>query len=100
MIQLWHMLWLVRFGQEEFNPYAIMDNFVKWKMQGDFIPRGVCFDIGNTTSRAIEDYMYQHHNKGREGESESGNGGLMRIAPAIISASSREMAIAQYSQHC
>ena len=36
-----------------------MDNFVKWKMQGDFIPRGVCFDMGNTTSRAIEDYMYQ-----------------------------------------
>ena len=49
------------------------------------------------SSRAIEDYMYQPYTpyKGREGERESGNGGLMRIAPAIISASSREMAIAQ-----
>tara|TARA_E500000318_G_scaffold98845_1_gene100480 strand:+ start:240 stop:1100 length:861 start_codon:yes stop_codon:yes gene_type:complete len=83
--------------RKEFNPYAIMDNFVKWRMQGDFIPRGVCFDIGNTTSRAIEDYMVLPYTpyKGREGERESGNGGLMRIAPAIISATSREMAIAQ-----
>lgn len=83
-----------------FEPHSIMDNFVKWRMEGQFIPRGVCFDIGNTTERSIQNYISLPYTpyKGRDDEMESGNGGLMRLAPAIISASTREMAIKQAIQ--
>ena len=36
-------------AEGHFVPNAVMDNFVSWYVEGQFIPRGVCFDIGNTT---------------------------------------------------
>ena len=87
----------------EFNPHAIMNNFKAWYERGDFIPRGECFDIGGTTQRAIQAYTPKSVDvfpyKGMSVNDSSGNGGLMRLAPAILVADSParaiEMAIAQ-----
>lgn len=77
-----------------FNGQAIMDNFLKWYLDGEFIPRGRCFDIGTTTINALKTYaktgtVYA----GSTDETSSGNGALMRIAPIVLCATSREHVI-------
>jgi ADP-ribosyl-[dinitrogen reductase] hydrolase len=78
-----------------FIPDAIMNNFVSWYIDGKFIPRGVCFDIGNTTRRALEAYIKNPATpyKGNPDPNQAGNGALMRIAPVVIAASSWSQAI-------
>lgn len=49
--------------------------FEHWLVNGKYTPDGYAFDKGNTTKRAI---MEGH---GFDGEFDSGNGSLMRIAP-------------------
>lgn len=49
--------------------------FCSWLYEGDYTPDGKAFDVGNATSRALE----QGH--GCDGEWDNGNGALMRIAP-------------------
>ena len=74
-----------------FNAQAIMDNFLKWKLDGEFIPRGECFDIGNTTIKALT--RYAEHGVVYAGDTDpksSGNGALMRIAPIVLCAKYRE----------
>lgn len=50
------------------------DKFVSWIARGEYTIDGV-FDYGGTTARAL------HTGKGGSGESDNGNGSLMRIAP-------------------
>lgn len=75
-----------------FNASDIMDNFIAWKDKGEYIPRGVCFDIGNTTVKALRFYEAQGRKDrpyvGSNSMDSSGNGGIMRLAPAIIVADS------------
>ncbi len=86
--------------QGTFDPRAIMDNFVSWYMEGKFIPRGKCFDIGTTTIRALERYIKDPAcpYKGNADPDTSGNGALMRIAPAIIAAPDKTTAITWATQ--
>jgi ADP-ribosyl-[dinitrogen reductase] hydrolase len=77
----------------EFNPADIMHNWSRWYCAGEFIPRGECFDIGNTTRKAIE--LYNKNNtlyNGTSLDEDSGNGALMRLAPVIIVSESPERA--------
>lgn len=64
----------------------IMNNFLLWYKDGKFACCGYRFDIGNTCREAI--YQYDIHRDvfscGCTGEDRSGNGALMRIAPAMI----------------
>ena len=63
-----------------------MKHFAQWAQQGAFGTRSYCFDIGNTCHRAI--YAYLDNMKfspvASYDEGNNGNGGIMRIAPAII----------------
>ena len=70
----------------------VMDNFVAWYSEGQFIPRGVCFDIGSTTVGALRDYMIDPSTpyKGVVDDKNSGNGALMRIAPVVLCATSQQ----------
>ena len=70
----------------------VMDNFVSWYSEGQFIPRGVCFDIGSTTVGALRDYMIDPSTpyKGVVDDKNSGNGALMRIAPIVLCATSQQ----------
>ena len=38
----------------------IMRNFAKWYYHNEFTPDGFVFDIGNTSSYAIDNYFYGH----------------------------------------
>jgi ADP-ribosyl-[dinitrogen reductase] hydrolase len=78
-----------------FNPNAIMDNFLKWKNEGAYAPRGVMFDCGNTVHSALTAYEADNTNPytGPTDSMSAGNGGLMRLAPAVIAAGSISEAI-------
>ena len=66
-----------------FDPYAIADNFKAWRRWGKFGTRNYVFDIGGTTDAAIERLTPDHPYGGSSLFGASGNGSLMRIAPAI-----------------
>ena len=78
--------------KKAFDPNAIMDNFVSWYMEGEFIPRGKCFDIGTTTVRALERYIKDPTDpyKGTADQKSSGNGALMRTAAPVLMAMDRQ----------
>lgn len=77
------------------NPNLIMDNFLKWKNEGAYSPRGVMFDCGNTVHKALRKYEQDKSNPftGDTDPMSAGNGGLMRLAPAILAARSEAEAI-------
>ena len=78
-----------------FDPILIMDNFLKWKNKGEYSPRGYMFDCGLTIYTALEKYEKDSSNPfcGSISPHSSGNGGLMRLAPAIIIAKSEKIAV-------
>ena len=78
-----------------FNPSLIMDNFLRWKNEGAYSPRGVMFDCGNTVYSALTKYEQDKSNPftGSIDHMSAGNGGLMRLAPAIIAARYEKEAI-------
>ena len=81
-------------NEGEFRPSDIMNNWSRWYNAGEFIPRGECFDIGNTTQRAITVYDKIHTvYNGVSLATEAGNGALMRIAPVVMVSSTPERAM-------
>ena len=79
----------------DFNPALIMDNFLKWKNEGAYSPRGVMFDCGNTVHAALRAYEKDNTDPftGSTDPMSAGNGGLMRLAPAIIAAGNVDEAV-------
>lgn len=62
----------------------IMENFRKWRYDGEFTPWGKCFDIGGTTAGAIIRSMRDDDPNfwgNRAENTANGNGALMRILP-------------------
>lgn len=81
-------------NEGEFHPSDIMNNWSRWYNAGEFIPRGECFDIGNTTQRAITVYDKIHTvYNGVSLATEAGNGALMRIAPVVMVSATPERAM-------
>lgn len=59
--------------------------FVRWRDEGYMSPTGECFDIGNTVSAALDRFVRDGDPyAGSTDPSSSGNGGIMRLAPAVI----------------
>lgn len=76
----------------------IMQNFAKWYYQDEFTPTGEMFDVGNTCSIAIENYIkYKkpYTMCGLNGERNNGNGSLMRIYPFVLYLADKAMPIAE-----
>ncbi len=72
----------------------IMENFGRWYYNDEFTPTGEMFDVGNTCSMAIENYI--KHKKpytmcGLNGERDNGNGSLMRIHPVVLYLAEKDM---------
>lgn len=67
------------------NARDLMDRFVDWRWNGTYSCTGHCFDIGITTSGALNRYR-RHGNPlaGAEHPSQSGNGALMRLSPVAV----------------
>lgn len=71
---------------------AIADNFKQWADTGAFGTRNYVFDVGATTDLAIAHMTRQHPYAGKASSGSSGNGSLMRIAPAIAANHNNEYA--------
>ncbi len=71
----------------------IMTRFVDWYEDGEYTQYGEAFDMGNTCSRAIEDFERNHDvaTCGGRSDHSNGNGSLMRIIPACLYAYEKKM---------
>ena len=59
--------------------------FVNWRDHGYMSPTGTCFDIGNTVSAALDRFVRDGDPyAGSNDPNSAGNGGIMRLAPAVI----------------
>lgn len=71
---------------------VVADNFKAWAETGKYGTRDYVFDIGSTTDLAIAHMTRQHPYAGKASSGSSGNGSLMRIAPAIAANHNNEYA--------
>lgn len=78
-------------SSQEIDYQLIMNNFLAWKQKGEFTPFNHVFDIGISTSTALDTYQQNKNNNHPEeimcgtGEiSSNGNGSLMRILPISL----------------
>ena len=78
-----------------FDGKLIMHNFLKWMNEGKYSPRGVMFDCGTTILQALRKFEKDQTNPfvGSKDKFSAGNGGLMRLAPAIIFAQTKKEAV-------
>ena len=78
-----------------FDAHKIMNNFLEWRYKGKYSPRGKCFDVGVTVCGALALYKKDPTGPftGSTHPMSAGNGGLMRIAPALIAARTKDEAI-------
>lgn len=67
-----------------FNTEDQLKLWVKWWQEGYLSSTGKCFDIGNTTIRALRNYVCDGKLKAEDVTHSSGNGALMRFAPIAI----------------
>lgn len=67
------------------DPADCARRFVNWRDSGYMSPTGACFDIGNTVSAALSRFVADGDPyAGSTDAKSSGNGGIMRLAPAVI----------------
>lgn len=72
--------------EKGFDAHDQMVKYIKWWKEGYMSVTGYCFDIGSTTSDALEDYYFNNKSPycGSTDKYAAGNGGLMRIAPVVM----------------
>jgi len=69
-------------AQEGFDELDQMDRYCRWRDEGYMSSTGECFDIGNTTNDALNDYQASSKAiAGPTGPDTAGNGSIMRLAP-------------------
>jgi ADP-ribosyl-[dinitrogen reductase] hydrolase len=69
----------------DIDPTDILMRFVRWYKHGENSPTGVCFDIGSTTRSNIERFIRdQVATPAPNHYYQSGNGGIMRLAPVAV----------------
>lgn len=62
-----------------------LDRYLQWHDDGYMSSTGRCFDIGITTSEALERYRRTGHTRpGPADPNTAGNGSIMRLAPVVI----------------
>ena len=81
-------------SQKQFDPIDQIDRYARWKFNGylSSSEEKGCFDIGHTTSSAIDRYVRDVEKRGcphkqfygSDNPEEAGNGGIMRLTPIPI----------------
>ena len=62
-----------------------LDRYILWYRHGHLSSTGECFDIGNTTSAALQEFeRIRNPYSGPTSPSTAGNGSLMRLAPVPL----------------
>ena len=65
-----------------FDPQDQMERYVRWWKEGHLSHSGSCFDIGNTTRKALNQFeITQDPFSGSSDSFAAGNGSIMRLAP-------------------
>jgi ADP-ribosyl-[dinitrogen reductase] hydrolase len=74
-----------------YNSYDIMNRMWLWRSQGHRSSTGRCFDVGNQTSEAINQYVLRHGYvpSGVPRTTQAGNGCIMRLSPVVIASYER-----------
>lgn len=67
-----------------YNLQNVIDTYLLWFTKGFWTPHGKIYDVGHTTKQALNDLKYSSNSKGKNGEYNNGNGGLMLILPLIF----------------
>ena len=68
-----------------FDPYDQMKRYLNWRDLGYWSSTGRCFDIGNTTSAALNHFQQTGEAfSGSTSPHAAGNGSLMRLAPVPL----------------
>jgi ADP-ribosyl-[dinitrogen reductase] hydrolase len=81
--------------QQGFNARDQIERYVRWAETGYMSVTGVCFDIGTTTRAALARFMQTLEPfSGSTDPRASGNGSLMRLAPAALAAPDEATALA------
>ena len=62
----------------------LLERFGRWYTQGENSSTGTCFDIGTTTRTNIQAFQTSGVTKAPDLHYQSGNGGIMRLAPVAI----------------
>jgi ADP-ribosyl-[dinitrogen reductase] hydrolase len=71
--------------RQGFDPADQMERYVRWWREGHLSSTGRCFDIGNTTARALS--RFERTRKPYCGSADphaAGNGSIMRLAPVAL----------------
>ncbi|MDR5900424.1 ADP-ribosylglycohydrolase family protein [Halomonas vilamensis] len=77
-----------------FDPHDQLTRYVRWWREGYMACQGRCIDIGMATQEALRRFeRTQDVNAGSTEVNRSGNGGIMRLAPAVMVAQSEAQAI-------
>ena len=67
------------------DPQDLLERFARWYQQGENSSTGRCFDIGNTTRSNIVRFLRNRVYSAAPNDAyQSGNGGIMRLAPVAI----------------
>lgn len=62
----------------------LLTRFSRWYQHGENSATGRCFDIGNTTRLNIRAFMSKGQTQAPNRSDQSGNGGIMRLAPVAL----------------
>jgi len=77
-----------------FNPKDQLARYQDWFHHGYMACQGQCIDIGNATRQALARYAEKGCDYvGSDNPFSSGNGAIMRLAPAVVAASDRATAL-------
>jgi ADP-ribosyl-[dinitrogen reductase] hydrolase len=79
---------------EGFDPKDQLERYLRWMNEGYLSCHGNCIDIGCTTRNALQRFEQTLVSyAGTDNPFESGNGGIMRLAPAIFAGTDRATAL-------
>lgn len=82
-----------------YDSFDVMEKYWLWRSKGYRSSTGNCFDIGNQTSTAINQYIQKPIvEKNSERVWSAGNGSIMRLAPIIIAGHSSGLALPEAMQ--
>lgn len=81
-------------NKRKINYKNMMDEFVNWRIYGEYTPFHEVFDIGNATLQAIERYVNgaDPMDSGGTTQWDNGNGSLMRILPVCLYLAEKKVA--------
>ena len=74
----------------KFHPKDQMERYLKWYKTGYMSSNGKCFDIGNTTQIALEEFEKTREPFSASSDAQAaGNGSIMRLAPVPLAFSTQ-----------